>query len=195
MQKMEHKNISNDNGGLVVLMDNENRKSKFLNDLDQLDKNMWCQTSCRFPIQIKMNSCIVFNIKIIGLLLSDVELDNHIKPLNGIIILVDYLNLDNNIYHKIKDIIHNNPKLPLLIIIEKYVDCKVNSDPCHCFKEFTAVNHRRSCFIDFGNILSSHMTDTKNHEKDEDFINDHKEWFYDQIQNNFKVWNSINKIT
>jgi len=181
-------NISSKNGRskgkVVVLMDNENRNSRFLEDLGKSDSYLtWGRYLCRSPTQAEIDSYVVFNFETFGLLTLDHKLDDYIKSMDGIIILIDYLSFGNNMFQRIKEILQQCPDLPVLIVMEKYVPYKINGDPLQYFKEMTSSAHRKSCFIDFSDMQSSVITDIKKHEADNAQINSYKKWFSELVKN------------
>src|SRR5439155_15338759 len=115
---------------VIVLRDNKQKESIFLKDLGIIIINP-ISTMCLVQLPTK-----IFNFQIFGILIQDKKLTDFIKTKDGIIILLDFEKINNNILDCVKKIIVGCSEKPLLIIFEKYDDSKINYNSIQTLKPF-----------------------------------------------------------
>lgn len=151
---------------VIVLMDIENRKSKFLYNLGKIIKYQHiCET-----VNIKEN--VIFNYEIFGLMTKEINLGTLISNIDGIIFLVDCSNISEHHFKQIKHITDNYAELPMLLVIEKNNDTSIfpnNVEKCID----TSSNDRQIFTIDYTKSYISEIIAARN-------------WFSQSIKQNKK---------
>src|SRR5205823_6586417 len=129
---------------VIVLIDNEQRKSPFLTHLGERPGS-WPSTLCRLPT---IEDTHHFLFEKFGLITKDPKLSDFIARQEGIIIIFEY-NQIPLIKDRLTEIVQRSPSVPTLFISEKYHPEKVTPIDLEKCYEFTRGNNRKCFFIDY----------------------------------------------
>jgi hypothetical protein len=150
---------------VIVLMDNEYKRYEFLRDLGMTIQPKFM---CMQIIPTKIFDFVTF-----GLFVQDKKLDNYIQTRDGIIIVVDSMNLKPDTLNKIKMRLSLISKIPVLIVIENYQLYKIDKSVIEylnkiantCYVKHFVVHDRESANeskIWFNNLVTAQeSTDRK----------------------------------
>lgn len=92
---------------VIVLTNNENRKSIFLQDFEQSKSKL--KLKLKFEFELKFEIFSLWN--------TDKKLNDYIGIMDGIIIVVDDV-IMGNISPRIEKIVKNNPNTPMIFVLE-----------------------------------------------------------------------------
>ena len=126
---------------VVVLMDSEVRRSQFLNKLGRSNPPLYL---CRSLTPAEINGFKIFDFEVFGLFTKDNKLDDFIGQVNGVIILVEYENVQYAL-KRINEIIKISPNKPLLIVVET----NNNKNTCDELKNMCNVKNRKVFYVNY----------------------------------------------
>jgi hypothetical protein len=105
---------------VIVLMDNENRDSQFINSYS-FGKSTSLMMLCRSMTKAEQDGLTTFKFEVFGLLTKSAKLDEFIPTHDGIIISIDASNLlkfSKEIGERISVISTNNKNIPIAVVID-----------------------------------------------------------------------------
>ena len=104
---------------VIVLMDNENRRSYFIND--SLGRDPALSLLCMRPSQAMIDARTYFKFDVFGLFVDDDKLNDYISSRNGIIISIDidnFIRNKDNFMTRITEILESHQTLPIAVVID-----------------------------------------------------------------------------
>jgi hypothetical protein len=128
---------------VIVLMDNENRHSQFINSYS-FGKSSHLTTLCRSMTEAEKAGLTTFKFEVFGLLTKSPKLDQFIPTHNGIIISIDTSNLlkfSKEIGERLSTISINNKNIPIAVVIDHDRKIKLSNNLLDWLKsQLTTVN-------------------------------------------------------
>jgi len=134
---------------VVVLLQNEFQRSPFLNDLGQ-DKSLL--GLCRMPTQAELARRTIFIFETFSLMTKDQKLDDYIKAMDGLIIIMDVNGFSEAVKDRLVEIMRLVPFMPVLFIFERYTPNPLATDPTQWLNDFTVAKYRTVFFFEHQQI-------------------------------------------
>lgn len=126
---------------VILLTPDEWKRSEFMENLMSVQRLDLCMV--HIPTKI-------YTYQVFGLLTDDRKLSEYIKTRDGIIIMLNYHNMGDEVMRRIRDVVKGSPNTPILYVVEKYSWSLPKIDPLKKLYRYTTQDHQKVFLLDYG---------------------------------------------